>query len=137
MPTLDQLAPDRRAIVELLLRQDRSYDDIADMLAMPVARVRERAREALVELAPSSARRVDDEWRNQLADYVLRQQSGPEGTATRAHLRRSEAARTWVASLLDSLDELYGDNPRPELPGAEGAESRRAPRGRRSRDGEA
>jgi hypothetical protein len=128
MPTLEQLPAESRAIVELLLQQDRSYDEIADTLAMPAARVRERAREALVELAPASARRVDDEWRDQIADYVLRQQSGPEGTATRAHLRRSEGARTWVASLLDSLDDLYGDGPRPELPGAEPAKPERPSR---------
>ena len=59
------------------------------MLGMPEARVRERARDALVELAPVSARGVEEDWRGQLADYVLGQQAGPEATATRGHLRRS------------------------------------------------
>jgi len=31
------------------------------------------AREALSSLAPSASRRVDDEWRDQVADYVLGQ----------------------------------------------------------------
>ena len=74
--------------------------------------MRELAREALVELAPVSARGVEEDWRGQLADYVLGQQTGPEATATRGHLRRSEAARSWARSLLDSLDQLYA-NGRP------------------------
>jgi hypothetical protein len=79
------------------------------MLGMPTSRVRDLAREALTELAPVTARRVDREWRGQLADYVLGQQSGPEATATRGHLKRSETARAWARSLLDSLDGLYKD----------------------------
>lgn len=125
MATLDTLAPQRRAIIELLLRQGQGYEDVASMLDMPPARVRELAREALGELAPSSARRVDGEWRDQVADYVLRQQTGPESKATRGHLKHSEPARTWVSSLVDSLDSLYGDAERPEIPeaGAGGAAS--------------
>ena len=67
------------------------------------------AREALVRLSPVSAAAVDDDWRDQLADYLLNQQSGPEATATRGHLRRSEAARGWARSVEDSLEHLYDD----------------------------
>ncbi|CAA9482994.1 MAG: hypothetical protein AVDCRST_MAG45-278, partial [uncultured Solirubrobacterales bacterium] len=129
MATLDTLPPQRRAIIELLLRQGQGYDGVASMLDIPEARVRELAREALASLAPGSARRVDDEWRDQVADYVLGQQTGPESRATRGHLKRSEPARTWVSSLIDSLDPLYGDGDRPEIPSADGGgaatESRR------------
>src|SRR5215204_4343612 len=127
MATLDTLDPQSRAIVELLLRQGKGYDDIARTLDMPAARVRELARDALTSLAPSSARRVDGDWRGQVADYVLGQQTGPEVRATRGHLKRSEAARAWVASLVDSLDPLYGDGDRPEIPepGGDGAGERR------------
>ncbi|HEY1357171.1 MAG TPA: anti-sigma factor, partial [Thermoleophilaceae bacterium] len=37
---------------------------------------------------------------------------------TRGHLRRSEAARSWARSLLDSLDDLYEDG-LPSIPDAE------------------
>jgi len=121
MATLDTLPPQGRAIIELLVRQRQGYDDLAAKLDMPPARVRELAREALAALAPATARRVDEDWRDQVADYVLGQQSGPEATATRSHLKRSEPARAWVASLLDSLDPLYGDGDRPEIPEAGGA----------------
>ena len=138
MATFDQLAADQRAIVDLVLRKGRSYAQIGDMLDMSEDRVRELARDALGELAPATARRVDPDWRGQLVDYILGQQTGPESAATRGHLKRSEPARMWAFSLLDSLDELYGDSERPEIPepGAERPRRERAPRATRSDDGE-
>src|SRR5947209_19323234 len=95
------------------------------MLDSPPARVRELARDALGELAPFTAEFVDPQWRGQLADYVLGQQTGPEAQATRGHLRRSEPARIWAYSLLDALDDFYGDDDRPEIPvGEAGAKPR-------------
>ena len=105
------------------------------MLDLPEPRVRELAREALFDLAPLSGRGVDEDWRGQLADYVLGQQTGPEATATRGHLRRSEAARTWARSLLDSLEQLYDNGSMPAIPeGERGGRSRRpdAPAGGRT-----
>jgi hypothetical protein len=118
MATFDQLTDDQRAILELLLRRGQTYEELSGKLDLPESRVRELARDALVELAPVTSRGVDSDWRGQLADYLLGQQSGPESTATRGHLRRSEAARSWARSLLDSLDGLYGDGV-PKIPDAE------------------
>ena len=119
MATFDQLSAEQRAIVELVLQRGKDYDELSDMLGVPETRVRELARDALVDLAPVSAGRVEEDWRGQLADYVLGQQSGPEATATRGHLRRSEAARTWTRSLLDSLDQLYRNGSMPAIPEGE------------------
>ncbi len=130
MATFDQLSAEQRAIVELVLQQQKSYDDLADMLGLPEERVRELARGALVDLAPVSARGVEEDWRGQLADYVLGQQSGAEATATKGHLRRSEAARTWTRSLLDSLEQLYVNGSLPAVP--EGERGRRAAAGART-----
>ncbi len=126
MATFDQLSPEQRAIVELVLRQGKTYAELADMLNLPESRVRELARDALVELAPVSVRGVEEDWRSQLADYVLGQQSGPEATATKGHLRRSEAARGWARSLLDSLEQFYEDGSVPAIP--EGERGRAAKR---------
>src|SRR3954451_12634857 len=115
MATFDQLAADQRAIIEIVLKQDRSYEQIGEMLDLPPARVRELARDALAELAPHTAEFVDPQWRGQLADYVLGQQTGPEAQATRGHLKRSEPARIWAYSLLDALDYFYSDASRPEI----------------------
>ena len=135
MATFDQLPPEQRAILELVLQRRQSYADLADMLGMPTARVRELARTALVDLSPRSAGRVDSEWRGQVADYLLGQQTGPEGTATRGHLKRSEPARLWALSLLDSLDNLYRDEDLPIIPEGEAAPAPARPRLReRDRD---
>jgi hypothetical protein len=119
MATFDQLSPEQRAIVELVLRQGKTYEQLAEMLNMPEGRVRELARDALVELAPVSVRGVEEDWRGQLADYVLGQQTGPEATATKGHLRRSEAARSWTRSLLDSLEQFYENGSVPAIPEGE------------------
>ena len=104
MATFDQLSAEQRAIVELVLQQGKTYEELSGMLGMPEPRVRELARDALVDLAPVSVRAVEEDWRGQLADYVLGQQAGAEAAATKGHLRRSEAARSWTRSLLDSLE---------------------------------
>jgi hypothetical protein len=119
MATFDQLSDEQRAIVELVLRQGKSYDELSDMLGLPETRVRELARDALVDLAPITVRAVEEDWRGQLADYVLGQQAGPEATATRGHLRRSEAARSWTRSLLDALEQLYPNGNVPAIPDGE------------------
>jgi hypothetical protein len=127
MATFDQLSPEKRAIVELVLQQGKTYPELAEMLGMPESRVRELARDALVELAPVSVRGVEEDWRGQLADYVLGQQSGPEATATKGHLRRSEAARSWARSLLDSLEQLYANGSVPAIPDGERGRAARRP----------
>lgn len=130
MATFDQLPAEQRAIIELVVTRGRSYDALADVLQVSPSRVRELALDALVELSPVSGGRVDPQWRSQIADYILGQQSGAESTATQAHLRRSETSRTWALSLLDSLESLYGNGDRPSIP-----EPDETGRGRRA-DGE-
>src|SRR5687767_11250909 len=124
MATFDQLPAEQRAILELVIQRRQSYDELAGMLGMPTPRVRQLAREALADLSPRSAARVDGDWRSQVADYLLNQQTGPEGTATRGHLKRSEPARLWALSLLDSLDHLYDERDLPVIPEGEAAPAR-------------
>jgi hypothetical protein len=121
MATFDQLPAEQRAIIELVVARGRSYDALADVLQVPAQRVRELAREALVELSPITGERVDPKWRGQVADYLLGQQSGAESKATQTHLRRSEPARSWALSLLDALDTLFANGDRPAVPEAEAA----------------
>jgi Anti-sigma-K factor rskA/Sigma-70, region 4 len=126
MATFDQLSAEQRAIIELVLKQGQQYEQLGTMLGLPTSRVRELAREALVRLSPVSAAAVDADWRGQLADYLLNQQTGPEATATKGHLRRSEAARGWARSVLDSLDQFYEPATLPTIPeGEPGAKPRR------------
>ena len=134
MPTFDQLPPEQRAIIELVVQRGRTYDDLADALQITPERVRELAVDALVELSPRSAGRVEEERRPQVADYVLNQQGSAEETATRTFLKRSEAGRMWILSLMDSLEHMYEDGKIPEIPEAS-AEPEERPR-RRERERE-
>ena len=120
MATFDQLSAEQRAIIELVLKQEKSYEALAEMLGLPAGRVKELARQSLVALSPLSAAAVDEEWRDQIADYLLQQQSGPESTATRGHLRRSEGARAWSRSVLDSLEQFYDPANLPTIPDGDG-----------------
>jgi hypothetical protein len=58
MSRLDDLPPDQRAVLLLLVQQGKSHAEIADMLAIPESAVRERAHAGLEALAgaPVSAR---------------------------------------------------------------------------------
>lgn len=137
MATFDQLSAEQRAIIELVLKQSQSYEQLGEMLGLSTNRVRDLAREALVRLSPVSAAAVEDDWRGQLGDYLLNQQSGPEATATKGHLRRSEEARGWARSVLDSLEQFYDEKNLPTIPAADpGAKAgserkRREPREKR------
>jgi hypothetical protein len=127
MASYDQLSAQQRAIVDLILKRGQSYDQLADTLGMPESRVRELAGDALTSLAPVSASAVDDGWRTQIADYLLGQQAAPEAASTRGHLRRSEAARAWSRSVLDSLEHLYRNGELPTIPaGDNGGEPKAA-----------
>jgi hypothetical protein len=135
MPTFDQLPAEQRAIIELVVQRGRSYDQLADALQITPDRVRELAQDALVELSPRTAERVEAERRGQVADYVLNQASSAEATATRNFLKRSDAGRMWVLSLMDSLEHMYEEGSIPEVPEAEPEErprrrERERPRGR-------
>ena len=126
MTTLDSLPADQRAVLSLLLRQGRSYEQIAGMLQISEAAVRERAHGALAALGPEagelSARR-----RAEIGDWLLRQGPEDERTETEAFLGRSEAGRAWAGAVAGALEPLGGDG-LPRAPGAEtdGATSDRA-----------
>lgn len=131
MATFDQLSAEQRAIIELVLKQGQTYEGLAGMLGMPPARVKELARASLVILSPVSAAQVEEDWRGPVTDYLLGQQSASEAAATKGHLRRSEAARAWSRSLLDSLDHLYVSAKVPTIPPGAEPVGKKAPPARR------
>jgi Anti-sigma-K factor rskA/Sigma-70, region 4 len=55
MDPIDRLPPDLSAVLSLLLRQGRSYSEIADMLRIPESAVRERAHAALDAISSGPA----------------------------------------------------------------------------------
>src|SRR3954471_6526515 len=68
MPTM---APDQRAALELVLRQGRSYGELADLLGMPEETIRARARGGVGALAPPALERPANA--DEIADWLLGQ----------------------------------------------------------------
>jgi len=120
MSRLEQLSADRRAVLQLLLVQGKSYDEIAGLLRISTEAVRERALNALDELGPEEAPGLTGERQDEIADYLLGQQAASERAATRRFLEGSAAGRAWSRIVASELRPLAGEA-LPEIP-AEGAE---------------
>jgi hypothetical protein len=111
----DTLAPDQRAVLELVLRQGRSYGELSELLEIPERNVRERADAGLRALAGEPAAGVDS---GRIADWLLGQQPGAEADRTRAAVAANPPARDWAAAAAEHLRELGGTI--PEVPDEDG-----------------
>jgi hypothetical protein len=116
MSRIDELPPDQRAALSLLLREHRSYAQLATMLGIGERAVHDRAHAALAMLAPAQARLLSAEQRAEIGDYLLGQQPGlAERLATRSLLGSSESGRDWARALVHELAPL-ASRPLPEVP---------------------
>jgi pyruvate/2-oxoglutarate dehydrogenase complex dihydrolipoamide acyltransferase (E2) component len=106
MTPLDTLAPDQRAVLELLLRQGRSYAELSELLGLEEDAVRDRAHTALAALAPDRAAPIGED--GAVADWILGQVSGEEANRTRDSISRMPAWRDWAAEVTDRLGEVDG-----------------------------
>ena len=122
--SLDALAPDQRAVVQLVLQQERSYEDLAGLLGVTAAAVRERAHKGLDRLAPTEG--VSGDERAAVADYLLGQQSVSRREATRALLSTSNTARAWAQAVSAELADV-ARSPLPEVPAGETARAAAEP----------
>ncbi|MEO8688598.1 MAG: sigma-70 family RNA polymerase sigma factor [Solirubrobacteraceae bacterium] len=110
---LTALAPDQRAVVQLVLQRDRSYAQIAELLNISEDAVRARAHSGLSALAPDVELPADK--LAQIADFLLGQQNGKPRQATRRLLRGSNGAREWAETVRAQLADVNGAT-LPELP---------------------
>src|SRR3954465_5285227 len=120
MSGIDDLAPDQRAVLQLLLKQGKAYVELAALLRIEPDAVRERAVSALDGLGPREGVQLAPERRGEIADYLLGQQSASERQKTRELLEGSAAGRAWARVVAGELRPVAGDA-LPEIP-AEGAE---------------
>jgi cell division septation protein DedD len=120
MARIDDLRPDQRAALQLLLQQGRSYEDIANLLRIEPDAVRERAHAALDALGPEDVPGLSLELQDEIADYLLGQQTASQRAGTRDFLETSPGGRAWARAVASELRPLSGDN-LPEIP-AEAAE---------------
>jgi sigma-70-like protein len=126
---MSTLAPDQRAVLELVLRQGRSYGELSELLGIPERDVRARADAGLRALAGEPGAGVDS---GRIADWLLGQQPDAEAERTRAAVARSGDARAWAAEAAERLRELGGAAV-PEIPSA--PDDAPAPRPRPLRNG--
>jgi hypothetical protein len=132
--SLEALAPDQRAVVQLVLQQERSYEELAGLLGISTDAVRERAHRGLDRIAPGAS--ASDDERAQVADYLLAQQSVSKREATRSLLSSSPAAREWAEAVSDALREV-ARAPLPEIPAGAPAAAEPAPAAERPQRTEA
>jgi Sigma-70, region 4 len=131
MSSLELLAPDQRAVLELVIRQGRSYGELSELLGIPEREVRERAEGALRSLAGEPADPSVDTGR--ITDWLLGQQPDRAAAATAERVGASEPARAWAADVAERLREIGGESV-PAVPDRQEAAVGPAPRPRPLRD---
>jgi hypothetical protein len=114
MPPLDNLPGDQRAVLEMVLKRGRSYDDIARLLSLDRAKVRERAQIALDTIGPHTESAPEHQHR--IADYLLGQLPEDEVSEVRELLADSPTDRAWARVVASELAPLADDRPLPEIP---------------------
>src|SRR4051794_39816821 len=115
MSPVDDLAPDQRAVLQLLLKQGKAYVELATLLRISPEAVRDRAVTALESLGPRDGAPLAPERRAEVADYLLGQQSASQRLDTREFLEGSAAGRAWARVVAGELKPLGGDA-LPEIP---------------------
>src|SRR3954465_5438836 len=115
MTPIDDLAPDQRAVLQLLLKQGKAYTELATLLRISPDAVRDRAVTALEVLGPRDGAPLAAERRAEVADYLLGQQSASERQTTREFLEGSAAGRAWARVVAGERRPLAGDA-LPEIP---------------------
>ncbi len=97
----------------MVLGRGRGYDDIAKMLSIDRAGVRDRALEALDALGPSTS--VSSQRRHLIVDYLLGQLPPRVADETRNRLAASPSERAWARVVASELAPL-ASGPMPEIP---------------------
>jgi hypothetical protein len=119
MAGLDSLDDLQRATLQLLLKQGKSYEEIAALLKTDPRAIQSRAHEAVGALAPAKPD-IGEDRRREVADYLLGQQTASRRAATREYLEDSADGRHWARTVAGVLRPIAGDG-LPEIP-AEPAE---------------
>jgi hypothetical protein len=113
MSSFDSLPGDQRAVLQLVLERGRNYDEIASLLSIDRAAVRDRALAALNTLGPST--RVPPERRALIIDYLLGQLPDQLNDQTRERLASSAVERAWARLLARELAPI-ASKPLPDIP---------------------
>lgn len=113
MASLESVPPDQRAVLQLVLQQGRTYDEIAQLLSIDRAAVRDRALRAFDAIGPQT--QVPAERRALITDYLLGQLPGRVSDDVRNRLGESAGERAWARVLASELQPLSSGQ-LPEIP---------------------
>jgi hypothetical protein len=120
MASLDSLPADQRAVIQLVLQQGRRYDDIAAMLSIDRAGVRQRALDAFDALGPDNS--IPAPQRALLTDYLLGQLPGRVADQVHDGIAADPAQRAWLRIVASEVSGLA----RSELPAIPAPGARRS-----------
>jgi len=118
MSRIDELPAEERAVLQLALRSDRPFRELAVVLDIDEAEMRRRAHGALAALGPDAAGDLDAARRDEIGDWLLGQQGDDEGAATERFLAGSASGRAWARVVADQLRGM-GAQRLPDIPAAE------------------
>lgn len=123
MSRLDDLPPDLRASLSLVLLQQKSYAELGGLLGIERHAVHDRAHAALALLAPRQARALSVAEREQVGEYLLGQLDAGGRREAQTYLAGSEPARAWAQALAGELGQLAPEG-LPEIPAARNGAAR-------------
>ncbi|MEX0621311.1 MAG: hypothetical protein WD181_06995 [Solirubrobacterales bacterium] len=121
------LSEDSRSLLHLLLARGKSYGDIAELLGVKEANIRDRAHSALADIHGSDPDRDAD-----LTDYLLGQADPIERAGTARTLAENPAARETADDLAAQLKLLVPSADLPNLPTKVGLSAGRSDRTRKN-----
>jgi Anti-sigma-K factor rskA/Sigma-70, region 4 len=113
MGALDNLPPDQRAVLQMVLQRGRSYDEIANVLSIERAAVRQRALDGFDALTPPTV--LPGPERALVTDYLLGQLPDKVAEQVYSFLQASDADREWAQALVAELSPLTS-RALPEIP---------------------
>jgi hypothetical protein len=113
MTPLDDLPAEQRAVLELVLKRGRTYDEIAALLSIDRAGVRQRALTGLDALGPSTS--VPPERRALITDYLLGQLPERVSEQVAQRLATEASDRAWARVIASELSPVAA-TPLPRIP---------------------
>jgi hypothetical protein len=125
MSRIEELPAEERAVLQLALRSDRPFRELAVVLDIDEAEMRRRAHSALAALGPDAVDDLDPARRDEIGDWLLGQQGDDAGAATERFLAGSASGRAWARVVADQLRGM-GAERLPDIPAAEHADGGRA-----------
>jgi hypothetical protein len=113
MGALDKLPPDQRAVLQMVLQRGHSYDEIARVLSIDRAAVRQRALDGFDAITPTTV--VPGPERALVTDYLLGQLPDRVAEQVYAYLQAADADREWARAVAAEVASL-SPRPLPEVP---------------------